>query len=116
MKTAGKYRIAVVGIGGVGGFVGAKLAKHYESSNEVEVVFVARGKNEKVIRNNGLKLITNEAEIIARPKAVTHQPVGVFDLIILCTKNYDLKSATENIKDCIDEKTVIIPLLNGLSA
>lgn len=110
------YRIAVAGIGGVGGFVGGKLAAYYANSNYVEVVFVARGESEKVIRSNGLKLITTEREIIARPKLVTHQPVGIFDLIILCTKNYDLESAIENLKACVDENTLIIPLLNGLAA
>jgi len=35
-------RIAVVGIGGVGGYYGGKLAQYYNSQSDIEVVFIAR--------------------------------------------------------------------------
>jgi 2-dehydropantoate 2-reductase len=116
MQLARLYRIAVVGIGGVGGFVGGKLAAHYEASDDVDVVFVARGENEKAIRANGLKLVTRQGEQIALPNNVTHQPDGLFDLILLCTKSYDLETAVANVKSCVNENTIVVPLLNGLAA
>ena len=36
------------------------------------------------------------------------------DVLIVCVKNYDLGTAIECIKSCIDEKTIIIPLQNGI--
>ena len=53
-----KYRIAVLGIGGVGGFLGGKLAAAYSNTADVEIIFIARGSNAQAIKENGLKLIT----------------------------------------------------------
>lgn len=38
------------------------------------------------------------------------------DVIIIATKSYDLDSAIENIKNFVNEKTIIISLLNGISS
>ncbi len=51
-------KIAVAGIGGVGGYLGGKLARHYAGDKGVEIVFVARGKHLEEIRKNGLEVIT----------------------------------------------------------
>ena len=36
-------RIAVVGIGGVGGYFGGKLAREYAGPEKHEIIFIARG-------------------------------------------------------------------------
>ena len=36
-------KIAIVGIGGVGGYYGGLLAKQYSDDENVEIVFIARG-------------------------------------------------------------------------
>jgi 2-dehydropantoate 2-reductase len=38
-------KIAIVGIGGVGGYYGCKLALRYASSDDHEIIFVARGEH-----------------------------------------------------------------------
>ena len=53
-------KIAIFGIGGVGGFYGGKLARKYEDSAEDEIFFVARGKHLEKIKTDGLVLITEE--------------------------------------------------------
>ena len=38
-----KIKIAIAGIGGIGGYIGGKLAKYYSSIENVEIIFIARG-------------------------------------------------------------------------
>lgn len=43
MDNSKKTRIAIAGIGGIGGYIGGKLAHHYANVEEVEIIFIARG-------------------------------------------------------------------------
>ena len=43
IDTMEKIKIAVLGLGGVGGFYGGKLAKRFEDSSDVGVYFIAAG-------------------------------------------------------------------------
>ena len=111
-----KIRIIVAGIGGVGGYFGGLLAKKYSNSPEVEIDFVARGGHLKQIRNNGLKIVTPNEEFTVFPNIATDCPskIGIADHILICTKSYDLEAMLELLKPCINENTVILPLLNGV--
>ncbi|MBX7150099.1 2-dehydropantoate 2-reductase [bacterium] len=109
-------RIAIVGLGGVGGFIGGRLAATYAGIHDV--IFFARGDHAKVIQSSGLKLQTHQGEIIAHPFCVTQkaEEAGPLDLIVCCVKSYDLESAMETLRPCIHDSTVILPLLNGVDA
>ena len=111
-------RIAIIGIGGVGGYFGGKLARVFENSTEHEIIFIARGEHLKAIRENGLQLITREGNYIARPKIATDDPIeaGIFDLVFFCTKSYSLQSTARKFSACINKNTVAIPLLNGVNS
>ncbi|MBC5775073.1 2-dehydropantoate 2-reductase [Pontibacter sp. KCTC 32443] len=111
-------KIAVAGIGGVGGYFGGKLAQHYQDSDEVEIYFIARGENEKIIRQKGLTVETPTENFTAHPKLVTSDPtqIGEVDLLICCTKSYDLEQSILQLKPCISRNTVILPLLNGIDS
>ncbi len=113
-----KFKIAILGLGGVGGYTGGKLAAHYAASDEIEVDFIARGENGKKIKEDGLKLLTPQGELVAHPHLVTGQPgeTGLADLIICCVKNYDLETGIESLKPCIKEGTIILHFLNGVDA
>lgn len=39
-----------------------------------------------------------------------------FDLIIFCVKNYQLEEAIEDVRNFVDEKTIMITFLNGVTA
>ena len=105
--------IAILGIGGVGGYLGGKLLL---SKKDEKVVFISRGKQLKKIKKDGLKLIDEDNEYIIKPDIATDDPkeLGVFDLVLICVKSYDLKDALESLKDNISDKTVLLPLLNGV--
>ena len=113
-----KTRIGILGLGGVGGYFGGLLAKAYSKSEEVEIVFIARGETQKAIAENGLKIITDSTETIVRPKIVSNNPdeIGVLDYLICATKTYDIKESLTLIKPCIVPETVILPLYNGVDA
>jgi len=111
-------RIGIVGIGGVGGYFGGKLAREYENSNQHEIIFIARGEHLKEIQEKGLRLFTREGDYIARPRLATDNPAeaGVFDLVFFCTKSYSLESSAREFISCINKNTVVIPLLNGVNS
>jgi 2-dehydropantoate 2-reductase len=111
-------RIAIIGIGGVGGYFGGKLARKFENAKEHEIIFIARGEHLKAIRENGLQLITREGIYIARPKIATDDPgdAGIFDLVFFCTKSYSLESTARKFSACINKNTVAIPLQNGVNS
>jgi 2-dehydropantoate 2-reductase len=111
-------RIGILGIGGVGGYFGGLLAKAYAESDQFEIVFIARGETQKAITASGLKIITDENEIIAFPSIVSNDPVtiGKLDYLICATKTYDVEESLLSLEKCITKNTIILPLYNGVDA
>lgn len=108
-------RIAVVGIGGVGGYFGGKLARYY-GSRDAEVIFIARGEHLHQIRKKGLRQITVEGQFTAIPTVATDLPKGFghFDLTLFCVKGYDLESTAALLQNNIGRSSTVISLLNGV--
>ncbi len=113
-----KIKIAIAGIGGVGGYFGALLAKHYENNDEAEIFFIARGENEKVISENGLKVESTKGNFTAYPAKTTSDAdrIGIVDFLICTTKSYHLEQILLQLSPCINTSTVILPLLNGVDS
>jgi 2-dehydropantoate 2-reductase len=105
-------KICVVGLGGVGGYLGCMLAHRYDN-----IYFFARGERLSSIKENGLKLFSDAfGEFTAYPAMASNNPkeIGVMDYIILTVKNFSLEQVCADISPMIDKHTVIIPLLNGV--
>ena len=111
-------RIGIVGIGGVGGYFGGKLARAYAGSENHEIIFIARGEHLKAIQKNGLQLLTRESDYVAWPNIATDNPsvAGLLDLVFFCVKSYSLESSALSLKENITKNTVVIPLLNGVES
>ncbi|MGB4847316.1 MAG: 2-dehydropantoate 2-reductase [Saprospiraceae bacterium] len=111
-------KIAISGIGGLGGFFGGLLAKQYKDYKDVEIIFLSRGENEKAIRQNGLQVLTVKGNFTAYPKLITSDAslIGKVDLLICCTKRYDLAENMIECSPCVNEHTIILPLLNGVDS
>jgi len=111
-------RVCIYGTGGVGGYYGGRIAEafHKDKSKKREIYFIARGEHLKAIQQNGITVKTPHGVIKSTPTIATHDinDIPAPNLILLCTKSYDLKAAVEAIKTQIKENTVIIPLLNGI--
>lgn len=116
-------RIVVFGMGGIGGFIGArvglgleKMAASGASVGKPELVFIARGAHLEAIKSKGLRFRTPEgAESTIRPSLATDVPgaAGTADLVFLCVKGYDLESACAAVAPAVGPGTAIVPLLNG---
>ncbi|MBU1161354.1 MAG: 2-dehydropantoate 2-reductase [Proteobacteria bacterium] len=109
-------KIAIVGIGGVGGYYGGLLAKRYSDDENVEIVFIARGDHLEQIKKNGLNLITAKETFTVRPDLAIDTPsgCGIFDCVIFCVKAYGLEESAKMLSPSIGENTVVISLLNGV--
>lgn len=113
-----KIKIVIAGIGGVGGYFGGLLARAYAGNDDIEIYFLARGNHLAAIQHNGLNVIKSDISFNARPFLATNDvsEIGDADYIIISTKNYDLAEILAQISPCVTEKTVILPLLNGVEA
>jgi len=111
-----KTKIVIVGLGGVGGYYGGLLARKYADNPEVEIYFVARGAHLKKVQEDGLKVITETGTFVVHPTLATDNvsEIGVADYVVMTTKSYDLEATIQQIKPCVGEHTVILPLLNGI--
>jgi 2-dehydropantoate 2-reductase len=115
MKTS---KILVAGIGGVGGYFGGLLAKEFEGKAEADIYFLSRGQSLQEIKANGLKVVDNGKEFIARPSIASDNVAefGPVDYLLLCTKTYSLAALLQQLSTCIQESTIIIPLQNGIGS
>jgi 2-dehydropantoate 2-reductase len=107
--------VCVAGIGGVGGFYGGLLA----SSGAAEVSFLARGGHLAAIRQRGLRLDTAVREgqpLICRPRLASDslEEIGEVNLFLVAVKGYDLDTLAVSLAPRVRERTIIVPLLNGV--
>lgn len=109
--------LTVVGLGGVGGYFGYKLAQRYEEDNKVTITFIARDPAYSVIQQNGLTLLSPEhAKNGIWPSRLISKPseLSVVDMVIICVKEYDLESVCRQIKEKVTGRSIILPLMNGV--
>ncbi len=113
-----KLNVCVVGVGGVGGYFGEKLAHAFSSKpdSSVNIFFVARGMHLEAIKQNGLVLKSPEfGSITCRPMLATERinDLPEIDIFLITVKGYDLMDVATSIRDQIKQNTVILPPLNG---
>ena len=108
--------IAVIGIGGIGGFFGGKLTKLLKNDPQVNIYFIARGKQLSAIQKSGLLLDAKDGRMACRPTMATDRiaDLPLLDYCLVCVKGYDLVNALTQLKEMITDSTVVIPLLNGV--
>ena len=106
-------RIAIFGVGGAGGYFGARLASAGE-----EVIFIARGEHLEAIRRQGLRVETPGGEMVIRPAQATDDPaeVGAVDVIIVGVKAEQIIDAAQAMGSMIGPDTCVVPLQNGVEA
>ncbi|WGQ09288.1 2-dehydropantoate 2-reductase [Pedobacter gandavensis] len=115
METTKK--ITVIGLGGVGGYFGFKLAQYYSNQQETQISFVAREETYTVVKENGLTLLSPEHENPIAHPAEIYSDLAVLpaaDVFLICVKEYDLEKVCLELKDKIQADTLILPLMNGV--
>ena len=109
--------ITVVGLGGVGGYFGFKLAKAFSKNKDVAVSFIARASTYQQVKKDGLTLLSPEhPEPTIRPDFLLQNidELRQVDVVLICVKEYDLENVCLQLKEKVSEDTVILPLMNGV--
>jgi len=109
--------VCFLGVGGVGGYYGALLTRHFDSTGRGRTYFVARGRHGHAIIERGLTLRKEggKEEIRVRPFACSDTAAGlpVCDIVVVSVKGYDLDAAMEQVAGITGDTTIVLPLLNG---
>ncbi|OJX89760.1 MAG: hypothetical protein BGP01_05995 [Paludibacter sp. 47-17] len=110
-------KIAIIGLGGVGGYYGGLLSRYSEQHPEkLSVYFIARGAHLEKIKEKGLTVITETGTFVTRPALATHQPseIGEVDYLVIASKSYDLDEVAGQVRPLVGPATILLPLLNGI--
>ena len=104
-------RVAVIGSGGVGGYVGGRLAQAGH-----EVAFLARGAHLDALRANGLRVRSTDGDFDIPSVTATDQPEGLgpADLFLLTVKTYDTEAAAASLKPLLTPGATVLTLQNGI--
>ncbi|OJJ20951.1 hypothetical protein BKI52_10250 [marine bacterium AO1-C] len=113
-----KKKIGILGLGGVGGFIGAPLAKAYANDPLVEIIFICRGITKETIDKEGLTLESVNGTYNVKPDVVSDDPeaIGTLDALIVATKSYGLIQALNSYEACISADTLIVTQQNMVNA
>jgi len=102
--------ILVVGPGAVGGYFGGMLAKAGEN-----VTFLAKEAYYNALTPAGLRIKSFKGDFSSKVHAIKGpSEIGNMDLILMCVKSYDTEATAHQIKNNIDENTVVLSLQNGI--
>ena len=99
-------KVLIIGAGGVGGYLAGIFAK-----SNVDITLFATPKTNEFIKKNGLKIIDTNEEFSICVKTSLQ---GIYDIIIVTTKAYNLDDILPVLEKYSDKNTIILPLLNGV--
>jgi len=109
-------KIELLGLGAVGGFIGALL-----HSAGLEVNFFSRGETLKKQLTHGLKLESFQFGILEYKDIkifdstdIAKQFPNYFDLILVCVKSHHTEEVAKQITSCLNQNGVVLSLQNGL--
>ena len=106
-------RVAVFGVGAVGGVFGARLAQAGH-----DVWFIARGATRDALARNGLRLDSIDGDLHLTTVQVTDDPsqVGPVDVVLVGVKATQVSGIATSMRALLGDATVVIPLQNGVEA
>ncbi|HTV20076.1 MAG TPA: 2-dehydropantoate 2-reductase [Polyangiaceae bacterium] len=106
-------RFAIVGVGGVGGYFGARLAQAGH-----DVTFIARGAHLEAITRAGLHVHSARGDVLIAPAkaTATAEGVGPVDCVVLAVKAWQVAEAARSAAPLVGPHTLVLPLQNGVEA
>jgi 2-dehydropantoate 2-reductase len=105
-------KIAIVGVGAIGGYVGHCLAQAGE-----DVTFIARGPNLEALQSRGIRLLRSDGseQVVPQVKATAdYSAAGPQDMVILAMKAHQLESVAVDVPKLLGPDTVVVPMQNGI--
>ncbi|MEQ9641195.1 MAG: 2-dehydropantoate 2-reductase [Alphaproteobacteria bacterium] len=106
-------KIAVMGTGAIGGYLGARLAEA-----GAEVGFIARGPHLAAIREHGLKVTSPNGDMHVNPATASDDPadLGPADVVLFGVKLYDVAGTAAAMRPLLKPDTAVVTLQNGVDA
>jgi 2-dehydropantoate 2-reductase len=105
-------KIAVIGVGAIGGYVGIRLALAGE-----DVTFIARGANLAALRSRGIRLVAADGteQTVSKVAATDdYAAAGPQDAVILAMKAHQLEAVARDVPKLLGPDTVVVPMQNGI--
>ena len=105
-------KIAIVGAGAIGGFLGARLSLAGD-----EVTFLARNRNLAAINANGFRLIEQDGSEQHAPqvRAVADGvEAGAQDAVLLTVKAHQVRDVLPALQGLLGPGTAVVTMINGL--
>lgn len=103
-------KIAIVGAGAIGAFLGAKLAL-----SGVDVYLIARGPHLKEMQANGVRVRSPEGDFEAHPTATDdYESIGPVDYVFLTVKAHSLTAIAPGIGPLLGPETAVVSAQNGI--
>ncbi len=103
-------RIAVLGAGAIGAYVGAALAR-----GGADVHLVARGANLEALRRDGVRVLSPRGDFTARPPATDDpEEIGPVDVVVLGLKAHDYAGAGPLLAPLLGPETAVVAAQNGI--
>ncbi len=105
-------KIAIVGAGAIGGYLGARLARAGE-----DVTFIARNRNLAAIAANGFRLILEDGTEEHAPTAKAVEKMadaGPQDVVILTVKAHQVIDLLPGLRDLFGPRTMVVTMINGI--
>lgn len=102
-------KVAVFGAGGVGGYLGGRLAQV-----GADVHLIARGEHLAALGSDGLRVESVAGDFeIDLPASDDPAEVGPCDYVLFTVKSYDTEAAADDLEPLLDEGTAVISFQNG---
>jgi 2-dehydropantoate 2-reductase len=105
-------RVAIIGAGAIGGFVGAQLAHAGE-----DVTFIARGATLEALKAQGIRVIMSDGSEKAVPSikaTADYAAAGPQDIVVLAMKAHQLEAVAADVPKLLGSGTVVVPMQNGI--
>lgn len=107
-------RVAVIGVGGIGGYYAGLLARAGQ-----DVFALARGANLAALREHGLVVRTPDEEwssaiTVSDDAGELSDAFEAEDLVLVTTKAYSLDEVAPAVKVFAERGSLVLPLLNGV--
>jgi len=105
-------KIAIIGVGAIGGYVGIRLALAGE-----DVTFIARGANLEALRNRGIRLVSADGseQAVTTVRATNdYAGAGPQDVVILAMKAHQVEAVARDVPKLFGPDTVVVPMQNGI--
>ena len=103
-------KIAIVGAGAIGAFLGAKLALSGEN-----VYLIARGAHLQAMQTHGVQVKSPEGDFEAHPNATDdYESVGPVDFVFLTVKAHSLTEIAPQIAPLLGPETAVVSAQNGI--